>query len=117
MELIHSDVVGPIQVRSHGGKRYAIVFMDDFSCWLEIHFMTKKSEVLEKFKLFKAKMSTYGKIARLQTDGGGEYASNHFKAYLQEEGITRDYSTLFPCVEWSLRTYQPRLSGPDTLHP
>jgi len=97
MELIHSDVVGPIQVRRHGGKRYAIAFTNDFSHWSEIHFMTEKSEVPEKFKLFKAKMSTYDKIARLRTDGGGEYASNHFKAYLQEEGITHDitapYST------------------------
>ena len=90
MELIHSDVVGPIQVRSHGGQRYAIAFTDDFSRWSEIHFMTEKSEVPEKFKLFKAKMSTYGKMARLRTDGGGEYASNQFKAYLQEEGITHE---------------------------
>jgi hypothetical protein len=30
-QLIHSDVCGPMQVNSLGGKRYFVIFKDDFS--------------------------------------------------------------------------------------
>jgi len=31
LELVHSDVLGPVTPMSHDGKRFAIVFVDDFT--------------------------------------------------------------------------------------
>ena len=31
LELLHMDLMGPMQVESLGGKRYAFVCVDDFS--------------------------------------------------------------------------------------
>ena len=31
LELLHMDLMGPMQVESLGGKRYAFVSVDDFS--------------------------------------------------------------------------------------
>ena len=31
LELVHSDLCGPIHPSSNGGKRYIITFIDDFS--------------------------------------------------------------------------------------
>ena len=92
MSLMHSDVVGPMQVQSQTGKRYMLVFTDDCTRWSEGYFMAAKSEVFEKFKIFQAKVENlnYGKIQKLRTDGGGEYAAGEFIAYMQRKGITHE---------------------------
>jgi hypothetical protein len=54
LELIHSDVIGPVHVPSLGKSVYYISFIDDFSRNTWIYFLRKKSEVFDKFKEFKA---------------------------------------------------------------
>lgn len=36
LELVHTDLCGPMQTESVGGNRYFITFIDDFSrmCWI-----------------------------------------------------------------------------------
>ena len=50
LELIHSDLFGPIHVPSLGGYLYYVSFIDYFfrNTWL--YFFKKKLEVLKKFK-------------------------------------------------------------------
>jgi hypothetical protein len=52
LELVHSDVFGPVIVPSLGGSLY-YVSIDYFSKNTWIYFMRKKSEFFEKFKEFK----------------------------------------------------------------
>ena len=52
LELIHSDLCGPMQVNSSGGSRYMLTLTDDFSRFTHVYFLKKKSDVLEKFKEF-----------------------------------------------------------------
>jgi hypothetical protein len=52
LELIHSDVFGPIP--SLGKSVYYVSFIDDFSRNTWIYFLRKKSKVFDKFKEFKA---------------------------------------------------------------
>ena len=54
LELIHSDVCGPMSSTSLSGFEYYITFIDDFSRKTWIYFLKAKSEVFEKFKEFKA---------------------------------------------------------------
>ena len=54
LELIHSDVFGPVLVPSLGKSVYYVPFIDDFSRNTWIYFIRKKSEVFDKFKEFKA---------------------------------------------------------------
>jgi hypothetical protein len=74
LELVHSDVFGPISVPSLGGSLYYVSFIDDFSRKTWIYFLRKKSEVFEKFKEFKSLVENYTdkKIKVLRTDNGGE---------------------------------------------
>ena len=44
LELVHSDICGPLQVHSIGGARYFITFIDDQSNWSVVYPMHKKSE-------------------------------------------------------------------------
>ena len=54
LELIHSDVFGPIPIPSVGGIIYYVSFIDDFSRNTRLYFLKKKLEVFSKFKEYKA---------------------------------------------------------------
>jgi hypothetical protein len=54
LELVHSDVLGPVSVPSLGGSLYCVSFVDSFSRNTWIYFMRKKTKVFEKFKEFKS---------------------------------------------------------------
>ena len=49
LEIVHSDVCGPIKTKSIGGNRYFVTFIDDKSGWTEVYFMKNKSEVKRYF--------------------------------------------------------------------
>ena len=110
LDLVHSDVSGPVEIPSLGGSRYFITFIDDHSNWTTVYPMRRKSESLKMFKRFHkyAETQTGHKIKLLnvrkfksdgpgsskdvqlraiRTDNGGEYISNNFKSYLESHGI------------------------------
>ena len=49
LDLVHSDVLGPVEVESIGGSKYFISFIDNHSNWFFAHTMRHKSEALHKF--------------------------------------------------------------------
>eukprot|EP00171_Calliarthron_tuberculosum_P022896 IDg22896t1 len=61
LDLIHSDIAGPLPVSSRGGAQY----------------------------YRHAERQTGRKIKALRSDGGGEYTSNEFQAYLDDNGIAQ----------------------------
>lgn len=79
LDLIHSDVWGPSPITSHKGFRYYIIFVDYYSRFTWIYFMTHKSEVPKIFALFKAQIENLlnTTIKTLRTDGGTEYKPIH----------------------------------------
>jgi len=91
LEIIHSDICGPMRVESNGKARYVATFIDDYSRWCEIRLLKRKNEVLNAFKDFKAMAENrHGKrILYLQTDNGKEYRNEAFDAFLRENGISR----------------------------
>ncbi|GAU32405.1 hypothetical protein TSUD_220940 [Trifolium subterraneum] len=92
LEVIYSDVCGPMQVDSTGGNKYFVSFVDDHSRKLWTYLIKRKSEVFDVFKKFKAmaeKQSDH-KLKVLKIDGGGEYVSNAFSEYCEAEGIMHE---------------------------
>ena len=89
LELIYSDVCGPLQVESIGGSCYFVTFIDDYSRCVAVYFIKNKMEVPEKFKLFEATVNKEcgEPIMKLRTDNGGEYMSKEFQEYLAAKGI------------------------------
>jgi hypothetical protein len=45
LELIHTDVCGPMQTRYLGGAYYFLLFIDDCTRYTWVYFLTKKSDV------------------------------------------------------------------------
>ena len=118
LELVHSDVVGPVEVSSTGGSRYFITFIDDYSKWIVAYAMRNKSDALECFKHYRkhAEVHTNRSLRMLQvhesapettennddiqlkilrSDNGGEYFSNSFKSYLKEHGIEHQHTVAY----------------------
>ena len=50
LELVHTDVYGPINVQARRCYDYFITFTDDYSKYSYVYLMRHKSEALEKFK-------------------------------------------------------------------
>ena len=88
LQLVHSDVCGPLQT-SFGGCKYFLLFIDDFSRMTWVYFLKNKSEAFDKFKIFRqlVENEVKEKIGTLRTDNGGEFTSNEFKTYCSENGI------------------------------
>ena len=52
LQLIHSDICGPMNVRARHGASYFIIFIDDFTRYGHVHLISHKSEALECFRLY-----------------------------------------------------------------
>ncbi|KAK1650213.1 hypothetical protein QYE76_068018 [Lolium multiflorum] len=89
LEIIHTDVCGPMSVASRGGYRYVLTFTDDLSRYGYIYLMKHKSETFEKFKEFQSEVENQRnkKIKFLRSDRGGEYLSYEFSMHLKKCGI------------------------------
>ena len=89
LELVHSDVYGPMSIQVRDGYEYFITFTDDYSRFGYVYLMKQKSKSFEKFKEFKAEVENQlGKhIKAIRSDRGGEYLLVDFKDYLTENGI------------------------------
>ena len=72
LELVHSDICGPINPSSNGGKRYIIIFIGDFSRKTWVYFLQAKSDAFEAFKSFKimVEKEAGSQIKVLRTDRG-----------------------------------------------
>ena len=75
LEIIHSDVCGPMSVPMRGGYLYFVTFPDELSRYGYIYLMKQKSETSEKFKEFQNEVENHRdkKIKFLWSDRGGEF--------------------------------------------
>ncbi|RDY07420.1 hypothetical protein CR513_08470, partial [Mucuna pruriens] len=73
LELVHSDVCGPLKVKSFSGTLYFVTFIDDCSRKLRVYAL--KTKVLDKFKQFQALVERQlgKKVKCIHSDNGDEY--------------------------------------------
>ena len=119
LELVHSDVLVPIEVPSIGSSRYAITFIDDYSTWTVQITMRFKSEAFECFKKFRTLAQTHTNqrlqklymnntvhevddssaekvnLKVLRSGNGGEYLSNMFKKFLLDHGAHHELTVAY----------------------
>ena len=95
LELVHTDVCGPMSTQSKGGYECFITFTDDYSRCDYMYLMRRKSEAFEKFKEFRAEVENQlGKCMKaIRSDRGGEYLLGNFKDYLIQNGIVSQLTT------------------------
>src|SRR6218665_1706172 len=80
LDLIHTDVCGPMQTTAPGGKRYFMTMIDDSSRYTEVYLLGQLSEVPEKIKEYVRHVQTkFGKTPKkIRSDRGGKYTAERF---------------------------------------
>ena len=91
LELINSDVCGPMSTVARGGFQYFVTFTDDLSRYGYVYLIRHKSETFEKLKEFQNEVENQlgKKIKLLRSDRGGEYMSQEFDDHLKNRGIVQ----------------------------
>lgn len=89
LELIHTDVNGPLPAESLGGHKYFVTFIDDFSKKTFLYPMKMKSEVYDKMIHFKNLVETQlgMKIKAVRSDNGGEFVNKKMDELFENNGI------------------------------
>ena len=93
LELVHSDLAGPIVPCSKEGSKYAIIFTDDFSGVNFVYFLKNKNDATKATARFLSDVSPYGNVKRLRTDNGTEYTCAEFQNLLIENKICHEKSS------------------------
>lgn len=78
-----------MEIKSIGGSKYYMLFVDDCSRMAFVYFLKAKDEAFTHFKTFKSLVDHQPnkKIRVLRMDNGLEFCSNAFENYLQNAGI------------------------------
>ena len=97
LQLIHSDICGPMNVRARHGAHYFNTFIDDFTGYGHVYLISHKSKALECFKRYNRLVENQlnVNIKALWTDQGREYLYDLFKIYYDNKDIVRQ---LRPCL-------------------
>ena len=64
LQLLHMDLIGPMQVKSMVERRYAFVCVDDFFKYIQVDFIKEKLDTFDVFRKLCEKVKT-NKIAIL----------------------------------------------------
>jgi transposase InsO family protein len=95
LQLIHTNVAGPLKTISLNGSRYYIAFIDDYTrmCW--VYFLKFKTEVANVFLKFKNWIENQNghKIQVVRSDNDTKYTSNKFARFCHDVGIEHRYTT------------------------
>ena len=85
LEIIHTDVCGPMNIEARSRYHYFLIFTDDLSRYEYIYLMKHKSKTFEKFKEFQSEVENQcdRTIKFLRSDRGGEYLSHEVGTHLK----------------------------------
>ncbi|KMQ88628.1 retrovirus-related pol polyprotein from transposon tnt 1-94 [Lasius niger] len=91
LQIIHTDLCGPMRTTSNGGAKYFMTITDDYSRWGDVYFLKGKDEVPSKMIEFieKAERQTGSKVKAVQSDNGTEFCNRKLDEYFEKKGILR----------------------------
>lgn len=94
LDLIHSDLCGPMPNTSITGNKYMLLFIDDYSRYTFLYYIADKASTITKFHIFKTQVENHmdRRIKCFRSDNGGEYTSLEFKLLCEEAGIRHEFT-------------------------
>lgn len=94
LDLIHLDICELNGILTRSGNRYFITFIDDCSRFTYVYLLKHKDEAFKMFKVYKAEVENQlrRKIKVPRSDREGEYFSNDFNIFCEENGIIHECS-------------------------
>ena len=92
LELVHTDLAGPMRTPSIEGHRYAQSFTDDYSGTILVYFLRSKSDTVQATERFLADIKPHGDVKCLRSDNGSEFTSRDFQSLLRKNRIRHETS-------------------------
>uniref|UniRef100_A0ACD5ZKI0 Uncharacterized protein n=1 Tax=Avena sativa TaxID=4498 RepID=A0ACD5ZKI0_AVESA len=94
LELVHGDLCGPVTPATPGGRRYFLLLVDDFSCYMRVVLLSSKGEAADAIRRTQvaAEAECSCKLRVLRTDNDDKFTATEFASYCADEGIQRHYS-------------------------
>lgn len=95
LEIVHTDLCGPMETPSAGGAKYFITFIDDYSRKVYVYFLKNKVDIKSVFQKFKEEVENEleMRIKTVRSDNGKEYCNKAFSDFLAASGIKHQTST------------------------
>ncbi|CAB4016811.1 Retrovirus-related Pol poly from transposon TNT 1-94 [Paramuricea clavata] len=92
LEMVHTDLAGPISPVSKNGFKYCIAFTDDFSGAIFVYFLRNKTDTLLATEKFLADCAPYGQVKCLRSDNDTEFMNGDFQDLLRKRAIKHETS-------------------------
>lgn len=89
LDLVHGDLCGPIIPVMHGGRRYSLLLVNNYSRFMWLQLLASKDEAAAAIKGFQARAEAklQKKLRVLRTDRGGEFTLVEFSKYCSDSGV------------------------------
>jgi len=103
IELIDSDLCGPMPSKSIGGSKYFLTFTDDYSRKTIVYCLKGKDEVISYVRRYIARVEreTDRKVKKIRTDNGLEFCNKQLINLFSKSGIKHERTN----------TYTPQMNG------
>uniref|UniRef100_A0A1A8B2B7 Retrovirus-related Pol poly from transposon TNT 1-94 n=1 Tax=Nothobranchius furzeri TaxID=105023 RepID=A0A1A8B2B7_NOTFU len=92
LELVHTDLAGPISPASKDGHKYALSFVDDYSSAIFVYFLRNKSDTVQATEKFLADTASYGDVKCIRSDNGTEFMCRRYQDLLSKHKIRHETS-------------------------
>ncbi|KAJ9507247.1 hypothetical protein QJQ45_006215 [Haematococcus lacustris] len=103
LELVHSDVCGPMEVAALDGSLYYVSLLDDYSKVLAVTLIKQKSDAAAAIidMVTALERQTGSKLKALRSDRGGEYTGAELQRWLRTQGVVHQLTA----------PYSPEMNG------
>lgn len=95
LDIVHTDLCGPMKTTTPSGNRYVMHIIDDFSRFTVTYLLKNKWEAAENIKEYVRWVETlYGQKPKvIRSDGGGEFDNKELRNFYRAEGIKPQFTT------------------------
>ncbi|UYV70930.1 K02A2.6-like [Cordylochernes scorpioides] len=97
LDLLHVDLIGPIQPISIGKAKYILTIVDDYSKNIFTNLLKSKSDTPDAIKNFieRIENSLERKVKSIRSDNGLEFVNSNLKSYFTTKGIEHQKTTFY----------------------
>ncbi|CAL9126122.1 unnamed protein product, partial [Musa textilis] len=103
LEIIHTDICGPLHIPCFSGERYFITFTDDLSRYGYVYLIHEKSQAVNTLEVYinEVERQLDRKVKIVRSDRGGEFYGRYdesgqnigpFARFLEQRGICAQYA-------------------------
>ena len=107
LELLYTDLSGPISPASGAGNSYVTKFIDHYTRLMSVYFLSKKNEAIDTLISYTQDVviPSGHRLQRLRSDRGGEYTGLEHREYCLQTGIKQEFAaTSIPQQKEHFRT-------------